>query len=189
MDVQDALGVPVDGNAGPITWAAIHRAVVGEKKEEPVDDGIPLDARSEKNIAGLLPPVRAKARELVRKANASIAPKTIKILSGFRSYAEQQKLYRAYLNGGPKAAPPGHSGHNFGISFDVGVFRGTKYLSEDKAYKTVGALGRAIGLNWGADFGDEPHFTLRPKWAKKLSESAMMKELRRRKEKGIAVFP
>lgn len=38
---------------------------------------------------------------------------------GYRSLAEQDDLYKKYLAGGPKAAPPGKSAHNFGLAVDV----------------------------------------------------------------------
>lgn len=38
---------------------------------------------------------------------------------GFRTYAEQLALYRKYQAGGPKAAPPGQSAHEFGLAVDV----------------------------------------------------------------------
>lgn len=37
---------------------------------------------------------------------------------GFRSRDEQQKLYEKHLAGGPLAAPPGHSAHEFGCAVD-----------------------------------------------------------------------
>ena len=41
------------------------------------------------------------------------------VLYGFRSLAEQEKLWRAYQSGGPRAAPPGKSAHNYGLAVDV----------------------------------------------------------------------
>ena len=38
---------------------------------------------------------------------------------GYRSLDEQAALYRAHLAGGPLAAPPGLSAHNFGLACDV----------------------------------------------------------------------
>ena len=46
-------------------------------------------------------------------------PDTWYVVSGHRSLAEQQELYDKYLAGGPKAAPPGRSAHNFGMAVDV----------------------------------------------------------------------
>ena len=41
------------------------------------------------------------------------------ITSGFRTYAEQARLYQRYLNGGPLAAAPGTSSHERGQAVDV----------------------------------------------------------------------
>lgn len=38
---------------------------------------------------------------------------------GFRTLEEQAKLHDIYLHGGPLAAPPGESAHNFGLAIDV----------------------------------------------------------------------
>lgn len=41
------------------------------------------------------------------------------VLYGYRSLAEQAALYDKYVKGGPKAAPPGLSPHNYGLAVDV----------------------------------------------------------------------
>jgi peptidoglycan L-alanyl-D-glutamate endopeptidase CwlK len=189
--VQTKLGVTPDGQPGPQTWNAIHRAVVGEA---PTLTGTTTlaDARSERNIVTLLPEVQPLARALVESAAAiSIG---IKIISGTRSYDEQNSLYE---QGRTKAgrivtnARGGYSNHNFGIAFDIGVFEGGRYLDESPAYKAVGALGMKLGLEWGGNWKsiqDEPHFQLRPAWARALSERDMLAELRSRRERGQSAF-
>ena len=59
--------------------------------------------------------------------------------------------------------------------------RGRRYLDESPAYKAVGALGIKLGLEWGGNWKtiqDEPHFQLRPAWAREMSERDMLAELR-----------
>lgn len=41
------------------------------------------------------------------------------MLYGYRSLALQNELYDKYIRGGPKAAPPGKSAHNFGLAVDL----------------------------------------------------------------------
>jgi lysozyme family protein len=208
--VQKKVGVTVDGRPGPETFAAIHLAVVGKKTRgikkargikkgkdttSLVGEGQPADSRSEKNIATLLPRVRPFARALIEKAaNQGII---IKVTSGTRSFAEQDELYKKHLAGGPLAAPPGKSNHNFGLAFDVTIFEGSTDPEKAKtpvwdspAYKAVGALGTDLGLEWGGNWKkvDEPHFQLRPAWAADLSESDMLAELRKRKDSGKNFF-
>lgn len=188
--VQAKLGVTVDGKPGPQTWAAIHRSIVGEPSVSSVP-GTLADERSERNIATLLPQVQPLARALVESAAAiGIA---IKVISGTRTYEEQNALYeqgrtkpgRVVTN-----ARGGYSNHNFGIAFDIGVFEGGRYIPESPAYKAVGAIGMRLGLEWGGNwkFRDEPHFQLRPAWAREMSERDMLAELRARRALGKSAF-
>jgi peptidoglycan L-alanyl-D-glutamate endopeptidase CwlK len=192
--VQEKLGVQVDGRAGPETWGAIYAHIV-----KPTVGGMPpiaaieaVDARSEKNVASLLPEVQPFARALVQKA--ALNGIRIKIISGLRTYAEQDELYaRGRTKPGPKVtnARGGFSNHNFGIAFDVGVFEGSKYLPESVKYKAVGPLGTDLGLEWGGNWKtivDQPHFQLRPRWALDISETEMLAELRERVAAGTAIF-
>jgi peptidoglycan LD-endopeptidase CwlK len=183
-EVQQALGVEVDGKAGPETWGAIHACIVKPKAEAPSVslDLSPVDPRSEKCIVTLLPEVQPMARALVQKAAQHGI--TIKILSGLRSYAEQDALYaKGRTAPGPKVtnARAGYSNHNFGIAFDIGVFEGTRYLADSPKYKAIGALGMDLGLEWGGSWKtivDQPHYQLRPAWAATMRERDMLAELR-----------
>lgn len=207
-DVQGKLGVFVDGNAGPVTWNAIHESIAGNTvgTKATATDAIPsgiagkkADSRSEGNIETLHVCVRPYARSLVEKAAGREI--IIKVISGMRTYAEQDALYaQGRTKPGDKVtnARAGHSNHNFGIAFDVGLFSGNadpekakKYVSSSPVYKAVGALGMELGLEWGGSWTsivDEPHFQLRPDWARKMSEREMLAELRRRKERGQDYF-
>jgi peptidoglycan L-alanyl-D-glutamate endopeptidase CwlK len=192
--VQKELGVQVDGRAGPETWGAIYAHVV-----KPTVAGVPpgqaleaVDARSEKNIATLLPEVQPMARALVQRA--AFNGIRIKVLSGLRTYAEQDELYaQGRTAPGLKVtnARGGYSNHNFGIAFDIGVFEGQKYLAESVKYKAVGVLGTDLGLDWGGNWTsivDQPHFQLRPAWSVDLAEKEMLAELRGRLAAGTPVF-
>lgn len=197
--VQSKLGVGVDGNAGPETWDAVYRHFfpgvnVNLLLPKPVQviGGDYLDARSEKHVGGLLPQVRPYARALVQRAAA--AGVTLQIISGLRTYAEQNTLYaqgRTAPGERVTNARAGYSSHNFGLAFDVGVFTADQYISESPVYKAVGALGISLGLTWGGDwktFQDEPHFELRPKWAAQLTEPDMLLALRNRVAQNKEIF-
>jgi peptidoglycan L-alanyl-D-glutamate endopeptidase CwlK len=192
--VQKKLNVQADGRPGPETWGAIYAQIV-----KPTVAGIPpgeaieaVDDRSEKNIATLLPEVQPMARALVQKA--AFNGLRIKVLSGLRTYAEQDELYaQGRTKPGLKVtnARGGYSNHNFGIAFDVGVFEGQKYLPDSVKYKAVGALGTDLGLDWGGNWTsivDQPHFQLRPAWSVDLVEKEMLAELRGRLAAGTPVF-
>ena len=189
--VQQNLDIEVDGRAGPQTWGAIYQAIVRPRATPSVAFTGPRDqanARSERFIATLLPHVRPYARALYFKARDNgIA---INIISGTRTYAEQDALYaqgRTSAGDIVTNARGGHSNHNFGIAFDIGVFSGNRYLPESPLYKAVGALGMELGLEWGGNWTsivDQPHFQLRPAWAGDMTDRAMLAELRRRIQQG-----
>lgn len=188
-DVQRALGVAIDGNPGPVTWAAIHARIVG--RVNPKDAYLPpasdaVDERSEKNIATLHERVRPYARALVNLAKSQGID--IKVISGLRTYEEQNALF---AKGGVTKARGGYSNHNFGLAFDIGLFEGPHYISGSPQYKAIGSLGIGLGLEWGGSwtsFVDEPHFQLRPQWAKNMSERDMLAELRKRKANNTDAF-
>lgn len=188
--VQRAVGAEADGKDGPDTWQKIYRVITGKEWTQSgtavVPQGDRVSDRSERVIATLLPQVQPYARALIHAAAAQGIK--IEILSGTRTYAEQDALFR---KGGVTKARGGHSNHNFGIAFDVGVFSGSRYIPESPAYKAVMAIGRSMGLECGGDwksFVDEPHYQLRPSWAKGLPESQMLAELRQRVSAGKTVF-
>lgn len=184
--VQSVLGVDVDGKAGPETWGAIYEHIVSPTLDATpsAPDIAPVDPRSEKVIATLLPEVQPIARALVQKA--ALSGIRIKVISGFRTYAEQDALYaqgRTTSGSIVTKAKAGYSNHNFGIAFDVGVFEGNKYLDDSPKYKAVGVLGTDLGLEWGGNWKtivDQPHFQLRPSWASDMTENEMLADLRTR---------
>ncbi len=193
--VQRKLGVLVDGRAGPQTWGAIHRYVVRPDSPPRVAFSAPGDrvsARSERAIATLLPEVRPYARALYAKARGLGI--VLDIISGTRSYEEQDRLYaqgRSAAGSRITNARGGYSTHNFGIAFDVGMFSGNRYLPESPSYKAVGALGLELGLEWGGNWKtivDQSHFQLRPEWALDLTERQMLSELRGRTLAGEPIF-
>jgi peptidoglycan LD-endopeptidase CwlK len=192
--VQEKLGVQVDGKAGPETWVAIYAAIVNPSGETTDVASLlsSVDPRSEGNISTLLPEVQPIARALVQKAAANGI--RIKVISGLRTYEEQDALYaKGRTEPGPKVtnARSGYSNHNFGIAFDIGIFAGTKYLPESPGYKAVGILGMDLGLEWGGNWKtivDEPHFQLRPTWASDMNESDMLAKLRDRVAAGRPIF-
>jgi len=198
--VQKELGVGVDGKAGPETWQAIFKRICGNRSSgsgqrggsSPPVVSQQVDARSETVIATLQPEVRPYARALVHKAAA--AGITIKVISGLRTYDEQNGLYaqgRSRPGRIVTNARGGYSNHNFGIAFDVGVFEGAKYIPESSRYKAVGAMGVDLGLEWGGNWRtiqDEPHFQLRPRWASGGTEKDMLAGLRARKASGQGYY-
>ncbi len=116
------------------------------------------------------------------------------MISATRTCEEQDALYEQSRTKPGRivtSARGGYSNHNFGSAFDIGVFEAGRYLPESPAYKAVGALGVQFGLEWGGNWKsiqDEPHFPLRPAWAREMSERDMLAELRRRNSRSLPVF-
>lgn len=124
-----------------------------------------FDARSEGNIITLAPKVQILARQFLTIVTNT--GKDVRIISGTRTYAEQDALYRQGRNGNtqPKVtnARGGQSNHNFGLAWDIGLFENGKYIINDKKYIPLAKLAKnqLTNLEWGGDwvsFQDIPHF-------------------------------
>lgn len=171
--IQAVLGTTQDGIPGKNDENALEElrdAALAEyraAKVAPIPTQPPVDARSEKNIATLLPEAQPLARALVHLAQTHGVE--IKIIDGSRTYEEQAAIYAKGRTAPGKIvtnARPGYSNHNFGIAFDIGVFEGATYIPESPLYDKVGALGKTLGLAWGGDWKtlvDKPHFEYNPK--------------------------
>ena len=128
-----------------------------------------FDTRSEGNIHTLIPAAQREARRFLAKARQAFPNLTIRILSGTRTYAEQNLLFSKGRNGNPgpivTQAKGGQSNHNFGIAWDVGIFDGGRYLTgatagEEQAYRDLARAAMSPALEWGGDwtsFTDLPH--------------------------------
>jgi peptidoglycan LD-endopeptidase CwlK len=131
-----------------------------------------FDPRTEKAIATLLPPAQQAARKFMTLAKTKF---DVKLLSGLRTYAEQNALFaqgRTKPGSIVTKARGGFSNHNFGIAWDVGIFVNGKYLTgrnaqEEAQYKNLAALIMPkLGdvLTWGGDWKtiqDRPHYQLK----------------------------
>ncbi len=86
------------------------------------------------------------------------------VTHGYRSLAEQAELWAHYQRGGPKAAPPGRSAHNFGLAVDV-VLDGSVSPGLQPDWNTAhpgwtwlfDAVWQHPRLHSGRDFGDADH--------------------------------
>jgi peptidoglycan hydrolase-like protein with peptidoglycan-binding domain len=75
-------------------------------------------------------------------AEARAAGINLGVNSGWRSNEEQAELYRRYLNGtGNKAAPPGYSNHQMGLSIDVGNVGGYNTRAYNWLRENAGRFG------------------------------------------------
>lgn len=156
----------LDGSWGPKTDAADIAFV---KQSESIKKKFgAADARSETNIITLIPKAQITARKFLNILTGM--GKDVRIISGTRTYAEQDALYRQGRNGNtlPRVtnAKGGQSNHNFGIGWDIGLFENGKYNTNDSKYKPLPAmvLAELPELEWGGNwvtFKDFPHYQLK----------------------------
>jgi peptidoglycan L-alanyl-D-glutamate endopeptidase CwlK len=105
-------------------------------------------------IETLHPSIQVLARALLQRRPDLV------MVSAFRSNEEQAVLFeqgRTTPGAIVTHAPAGRSWHNYGLAFDVAPRKGV-FLD----WANVGAAGRGVGLKWGGDFGDVPHFEYHP---------------------------
>jgi peptidoglycan L-alanyl-D-glutamate endopeptidase CwlK len=155
----------LDGIYGPKTNGALT-AFEDESEQIAAQHGR-FDRRTEQNIMTLQLPAQEKARQLMSGLQKSgMGAISARVISGTRTYAEQAEIYalgRIKPGRIVTKAAPGHSNHNFGIAWDIGLFQDGDYLEESPGYKAAGQIGKGLGLEWGGDwssFIDLPHYQL-----------------------------
>ncbi|HEY0462047.1 MAG TPA: M15 family metallopeptidase [Pyrinomonadaceae bacterium] len=123
--------------------------------------------RTEANLHTLHP----KVQEMMRTTLKTIRDEGInaRVISGTRTYAEQNKLFAQgrFGNKGKVVtnARGGQSNHNFGLACDIGIFTDDgAYLGESPLYAKAGKIVTGAGINhvdWGGNwkkFTDRPHY-------------------------------
>ena len=176
--IQRAVGAHPDGVFGPRSATAVlahlQRVEMVEVEDAGGTPALLLDERTRATIAGL----DAKAREAMEdfmcraKATAATMGCEYVAISGTRSWEEQAELRKRHLAGGPLAARPGYSWHNFGTAMDCGVFEAGRktYLDESnparaqRVHKACAVHAMACGLEWGGNWKgkscDPPHYQI-----------------------------
>jgi len=153
----------LDGTWGPKTNAA-DAAFLKQSQEIATQYGT-FDGRTESNIITLTPKAQVLARRFLKILKE--AGKDVRVLSGTRTYAEQDVLYKKGRNGSTEPrvtnAKGGQSNHNFGIAWDIGLFEAGKYITTDSKYKALAplVLPKLAELEWGGNwksFPDMPHY-------------------------------
>jgi peptidoglycan L-alanyl-D-glutamate endopeptidase CwlK len=154
----------LDGDWGPNTEKAIMEF---EKRSNQIrNETRTFDSRSERNIQTLSLKAQREARLFLgRLTEAGIRAR---ILSGTRTYAEQNKLFRQGRFGNPGKivtnARGGFSNHNFGIAWDIGIFTEQGgYLGDGPEYDQAARIGASERIDWGGNWKkivDKPHYQL-----------------------------
>ena len=153
----------IDGIWGPLTDAA-YDAFLTQSDESAAELGR-FDRRTERNLVTLQLPAQRAARRFMSAVLGDGLD--ARIISGTRSYEEQNALFRQgrFGNPGPRVtnARGGQSRHNFGIAWDIGIFEGGAYLGESPRYDRAAEVGLVEGIEWGGhwtSFVDRPHYQL-----------------------------
>ena len=163
----------IDGIRGPLQRAA-EEAWYNAVSAASTKYGT-FDSRTEGNLQTLIPEAQTATRawlagKVLPWANAQ--GYRVQIIQGTRSYAEQDALYaQGRTKKGSKVtnARGGYSNHNFGVAFDIGLFRvkDGSYITTDKEYRALyNACGAPQGMEWGGNWKsivDTPHYQL-SKW-------------------------
>lgn len=124
--------------------------------------------RSVRNMgSGINPKVKDLAIELIKLSYMQGI--NVQITSGFRSYAEQNRLYaqgRTTPGNIVTNARAGQSIHNFGLAIDYVLVShdGSKAIwTVNNDWRKVAAIGKSLGFQWGGDwrsFRDYPHLDM-----------------------------
>jgi hypothetical protein len=156
----------------------INGVRLSENDIKPIDS-----ADDEAYIKRLHPKFRNLARALINRVEDKLGLKMF-ITSGYRTYAEQEKLHKE----NPNNAKPGVSSHNFGFAFDVNVRDKSGNIilrknSSSKDWKDSGVIDIAkdLGMLWGGDglFGgyhDPVHFFIKPNGKSTVNLAALKKD-------------
>lgn len=157
----------LDGQWGPVTNKA-DADFVAQSNAISQQSGT-FDSVSESNIITLIPKAQIEARKFLKISRDNNLD--IRILSGTRTYQEQDGLYQHGRNGSIQPiitnARGGQSNHNFGIAWDIGVFQHGNYIGNDAPYISFAAIVLPLmdTIEWGGNwisFKDYPHYQLKP---------------------------
>lgn len=117
-------------------------------------------------MKNIYPQLSDKAQQLIDRMKS--LGYIIKVVSGYRSFGEQTKLYAIGRFGDKRKivthAMAGRSYHNYGLALDFCFVQGgVVSWSESNPWELLGREGKKLGLDWGGDFKkftDRPHFEL-----------------------------
>lgn len=97
-------------------------------------------------------------------ARAKAAGVVVGLDSGRRSMEEQSRLYQRYLQGGPRAAPPGQSAHEYGLAVDIYVEDGARKRYEGPKFEVAVAAFQKAGCQFLPPQYDDPGHAQHPQW-------------------------
>ena len=130
-------------------------AVILYIKRKPIMEAAQVlvwDVATATRIATLHPQVRQKAIDFINAAEKKGIK--LRVVSAFRSIAEQNKLYaqgRTAPGNIVTKAKGGQSSHNFGTAIDVvPIVNGQPDWDTD--WHKIATIGKSLGFSWGGDW-------------------------------------
>lgn len=122
---------------------------------------IKLNQTQEGYIRNLHPVAQDTFRNLIANIEKN-TPFKVTITSGYRTFAEQERIKKENDAKGRPASNPGSSYHNYGLGLDIALESKTSAGLTYSFNKTVSewndtgvpSIGIALGLRWGGNFND-----------------------------------
>ncbi|MDQ0206658.1 peptidoglycan-binding protein [Alkalicoccobacillus murimartini] len=123
--------------------------------------------RSVRNMGAVHNVIRESTIEMIKRAYGEEI--NVQISSGFRSYADQTRIYnqgRTSPGNIVTNAKAGYSNHNFGVAIDYFLTShdGSEAIwTVNAQWRRVAAIGKQLGFSWGGDwtsFKDFPHLQM-----------------------------
>lgn len=125
------------------------------------------DSATNNRIAKLHPKIRCAVKNFINEVDTTMGIK-LRIIQGFRTYAEQNTLYaQGRTTKGKKVtnAKGGQSNHNFGLAIDVAEIKNGNidWNEQETVLPKIAPIGKKWGFEWGGDWKslkDKPHFEM-----------------------------
>ncbi len=125
------------------------------------------DTATNNRIAKLHPKIRCAVKNFINEVDKTMGIK-LRVIQGFRTYAEQNALYaQGRTTKGKKVtnAKGGQSNHNFGLAIDVAEIKNGNidWNEQEKVLPKIAPIGKKWGFEWGGDWKsivDKPHFEM-----------------------------
>ncbi len=174
-EMQSKLSRNENHKPGIKTWKTLCKLIIGDAKTATQKSKNALDPHNESMLSEMAKELSPFAKELI--------------------YLSQEQGINVRILSGMSNDEPASGIHNFGLTFDIGIFDQTTsgeliYNGNVLLYANVAKLAESIGLTWAVDqktFSHQSRFELRPAWALRMNDKEMLNELQRRKAANLSL--
>lgn len=118
------------------------------------------DKYTKTRVEHLHPKVREDVKAVIRELQQFGIYIRITKDGHFRENSYQAGLYEKFLAGGPLAAAPGLSFHEYGLAVDIVEIKNGRPVWDNPNWPKIASVFRNYGFQWGYDLWkkDKPHF-------------------------------